>query len=389
MHPHSDGFIPATRINDPEPFFPLATQLCLDCGQVQIDYVVDPLFLYGDEYIYDPTITQTFRTHFKSMAKEIVETYAIPKDGLAVDIGSNVGLLLSGFRDQGLRVQGVDPTPRMTAIAIADGIDTVTELFSSEVAEKIVAKSGKAHVVTGTNVVAHIDDLEDLITGVDLLLDDDGIFVIEAPYLLDLIEKIEYDTIYHQHLSYFSVAPLQTFFARFGMHIINIERTDSHGGSIRIFIARHTSPHAVKPIVAAMIATEKAEKIHTIERMRRFEKDVFAQRTALNTMLVTLKNEGASIVAIGAPAKGMTLLNFCGITPALVNFATERNALKIGRFTPGTHLPIKSDEELMAMQPDYALILAWNFAPEIMKNLKAYKDKGGKFIIPIPSPTIV
>jgi hypothetical protein len=388
MHPHSDGFVAAENIDDAEPFFPLAVDLCLDCGQVQIHYVVSPDYLYGNEYLYDSTITQTGRTHFGKMAQSIVETYHIPTGSLAIDIGSNVGLLLSGFRDQGMRVQGVDPTPRMTAIAIENGIDTITECFSSDVARRIVAKKGKAAVITGTNVFAHIDDLDDVMVGIDILLEDKGVFVIEAPYLADMLDKTEYDTIYHQHLSYLSVAPLSRFFARFGMVIANVEHTSIHGGSIRIFIA-HQNAFDVHPVVLDMIQQEQQQKLHSLERMHRFANDVYKQRADLITMLVNLKNEGASIAAIGAPAKGSTLLNFCGITSALIDFTTEKNTLKVGRFTPGTHLPIITDEMLIELQPDYALILPWNFAPEIMKNLQAYKDKGGRFIVPIPSPHIL
>ncbi len=388
MHPHSDGFVPAAALRDPEPFFPLATELCLTCGQVQINYVVDPLYLYGQEYLYDSTITETGRKHFRGMAHDIVAAYGIPSSALAVDIGSNVGLLLSGFRDEGMRVQGVDPTPRMTAIAIQNGIDTITECFSSDVAMRIKAEKGQAAVITGTNVIAHIDDLDDLMKGIDILLDEEGIFVIEAPYLADLVAHTEYDTIYHQHLSYFSVTPLHRFFARFAMEIIDVVRTTIHGGSIRIFVSRR-GIRPVRPVVEEMMQSEQREHLHSLERMQQFATDVYAERRSLTALLVNLKNSGARIAGVGAPAKGSTLLNFCGITSALLDFITEKNTLKVGRFTPGTHIEIVTDEMLLTSMPEYALILPWNFAPEIMRNLQEYKNRGGKFIIPIPLPHIV
>jgi hypothetical protein len=388
MHPHSDGFIPAEKAAEPEPFFPLAAQLCLDCGQVQINFVVDPDYLYGDDYVYNPNITKTFNKHFMEMAKEIVEEYQIPQGGLAVDIGSNVGLLLSGFKEQGLKIQGVDPTPNMTAIAIQNGIDTLTEYFSSNAAKQIVAEKGKASVITGTNVIAHIDDMDDMMAGIDILMEEKGIFVIEAPYLADLIEKFEYDTIYHQHLSYFSIAPLSRFFKRFSMEIIDVKQVGSHGGSVRIFVAR-AGARPVQPMVQKLIDAELASGLHTWDRMEKFAEDVQKQRSALIELLVTLKSKGSTIVAVGAPAKGSTLLNFCGINGSIVDFATERNMLKVGRFTPGSRLPIKTDEALLEAQPDYALILSWNFAPEIMKNLHIYSERGGRFIIPVPTPQIV
>ncbi len=388
MHPHSDGFVPADRLLEPEPYFPLAMQFCTECGQVQIHYIVDPLYLYGQDYLYDSTITDTGRKHFLGMAETIVTEHRIPKGSLTVDIGSNVGLLLSGFREQGMNVQGVDPTPRMTEVAIANGLSTIQECFSATVASNIVAEKGKAMVITGTNVVAHIDDLDDFMTGVDTLLAENGILVIEAPYLGELIDKLEYDTVYHQHLSYFSVSPLARFFKRFGMELFDVKKTTIHGGSIRLFVARK-GMKTVQPIVDEMIRQESANGLLTAARMHRFADDVRAHRLALITLLVELKNKGKRLAGIGAPAKGSTLLNFCGINSSLLDFVTEKNTLKVGRYTPGTHIPILEDLELLKTKPDYALILAWNFAPEIMANLHAYKEQGGKFIIPIPSPHIV
>ena len=388
MHPHSDGFVRKEQLDQPEPVFPLAANLCTECGQVQINYIVKPEYLYGEDYLYDGAITATGRDHFLGMAKDIVETYAIPSDSLAVDIGSNVGLLLSGFRKQGLRVQGVDPTPKMTAIAIANGIDTITECFSVEVAHKIVDEKGKAAVVTGTNVIAHVDDLDDLMEGIDILLEEKGIFVIEAPYFANLVEKLEYDTIYHQHLSYFSVHPITQFAKRFGMELFNVKQTNIHGGSIRMFIGRKGA-YEIDPIVKKLIANETKSELHSSERVRQFARNVYAHRRELVKMLSTLKDQGKTIAGVGAPAKGSTLLNFCGINRSILDFVTEKNAFKVGRYTPGHHIPILSDDALLEYKPDYALILPWNFAPEIMKNLQAYREQGGKFIIPIPTPEII
>lgn len=388
MQPHSDGFVHQEDLLKAERYFPLTTQLCRDCGQVQINYIVTPAYLYGRDYVYDSSTTATGRQHFMSMAKDIVQTYHIPSDGLVVDIGSNVGLLLSGFREQGMRVQGVDPTPTMTAIAIQNGIDTLVECFSAKVAEKIVVSKGKAAIITGTNVFAHIDDLDDVMHGVDALLDENGILVVEAPYLKNLLDDFEYDTIYHQHLSYLSVAPLVGFMKRFGMEIFDVQSTQIHGGSIRMFVARHGT-RTIQPIVDEMIAQEAKAGIHTLVRMQEFARSVEHHRRQLIRLLVELKNKGHSLAGIGAPAKGSTLLNFCSINTSLIDFVTEKNTFKIGRYTPGTHIPIVSDATLLEQMPDYALILPWNFAPEIVKNLHAYTEKGGTFIVPIPSPILL
>lgn len=388
MQPHSDGFLKEEQLKEPEPFFPLAVNLCTDCGQWQLTYTVSPDYLYGIDYVYDSTITQTGRTHFTAMAASIVSQYNIPADSLAVDIGSNVGLLLQAFKDQGLRVQGVDPAPTMTAIAREKGLDTVTACFSMAAAEKILEEKGQAAVITGTNSFAHIDDLDELTLAVTRLLKPDGVFVIEAPYLQDLIDEMEYDTIYHQHLSYLSIKPLVTFFGRHEMEIINVEKYPIHGGSIRVFVA-HKGAYKVEPAVGEYLDKEKSNQTHTLETADAFSAKIQNHRRALIEMLISLKDKGFSLAGVGAPAKGSTLLNYCGINTYILPYTTEKNRLKVGRYTPGTHIPIKNDDELIKDKPDYALILPWNFAPEIMKNLNQYKENGGRFIVPIPTPEVV
>jgi hypothetical protein len=276
----------------------------------------------------------------------------------------------------------------MTAIAIAQGIDTIVECFSPDVARRIVTKKGRASVMTGTNVVAHIDDLDAFMEGVDILLDDRGVLVIEAPYLADMVEHIEYDTIYHQHLSYFAITPLQRFCKKFGMEIFDVKRTSIHGGSIRLFVAR-AGVHPPQSSVADLVTKEENERLLSSTRMIAFAEGVAKHRQSLIRLLVDLRDAGKTIAGIGAPAKGSTLLNYCGITSSLLSFTTEKNVRKVGRFVPGVRIPILSDAHLLAKQPDYALVLPWNFAPEIMRNLSAYREKGGKFIVPVPTPTIL
>jgi SAM-dependent methyltransferase len=389
MHPHSDGFLTQKMLSEVEQFFPLQVDLCVDCGQVQINYVVDPMFLYAnDEYLYDSSITQTGTEHFLSMASSIVDTFGIKPGSLAIDVGSNVGLLLSGFKQKGMTVLGVDPAPKPAKIANEQGIETLPVLFTAALAEEITKTKGKASVITATNVFAHIDDLDDFMQAVDTLLTPEGILVIEAPYFADLLEKLEYDTIYHQHLSYLSIKPMSLFCERFGMELFDVQRTSIHGGSIRLFIGRKGA-HPVQPIIANLIQNEAAQAIHTEDRMDDFADDVLAHRQALIRMLVSLKDAGKTIAAVSAPAKGNTLLNYCGINRSLLQYVTEKNPMKVGLFTPGTHLPIVPDSTLTEQTPDFALILAWNFSEEIMKNLAAYQQKGGKFIVPIPFPSIV
>ena len=388
MQPHSDGFIQEKDLGNREHYFPLTVLNCTDCGQQQLTYVVSPEFLYGEDYIYESSITETFKKHFFGMAESIVKKFNIPAGSLAVDIGSNVGLLLSGFQAQDLIVQGVDPAPNIVKIARENGVDTHEAFFSPDIARKIVEEKGHASVMTGTNVFAHIDDLDTLMEGADVLLAEDGVFIIEAPYQVDLIQKMLYDMVYHQHLSYLSIKPLVAFFNRLGFELFDVEHTPSHGGSVRVFAGRK-GKHEVQPIVAELLEVEKKEGIHDMDRLRRFSEDVLKHRQALVELLVTLKDEGKTIVGIGAPAKGNTLLNYCGITSGILEFITEKSTLKKGRYTPGTRMLVEADEKLLETQPDYGLILPWNFAPEIIKNLSEYQSRGGKFIVPMPSPKIV
>lgn len=387
MHPHSDGFIPQEKADQKEPHFPLACNLCQQCGNVQLTYTVFPEFLYNEDYVYDGSITATGTTHFLGMAKQIVEDYNVSEGSLVVDVGSNVGLLLSGFRDVGMQVLGVDPAEKPAALAKERGVETIVECFSPEVAQRIIDKHGPVSVLTGTNVFAHIDDIDAFVEGAKILLSEDGMIVIEAPYLVDLCTHLEYDTIYHQHLSYLSVAPLQQFFAKHDLELFHVIQSEIHGGSIRFFVAK-PGAHAVTAIVEELIAKEKEMGLHTRAYMDDFAAKTAAHKDALMTLLNKLKSDGKTIAGIGAPAKGMTLLNYCGIDTNYLEYLTEKSAWKQGKIAPGVRIPIVDDETLLQDQPDYALILAWNFAPEIMGNLDAYKQAGGQFILPIPSPSL-
>ena len=305
-----------------------------------------------------------------------------------VDIGSNVGVLLEAFKNAGTRIQGVDPSANIVMIAHKRGIDTICDFINTETVRKIVEKNGRASVVTGTNVFAHIDDLYRLMSDLDMLLNEKGVFIFEAPYLVHLIDHVEYDTIYHEHLSYLSVKPLVPFFERFGLEIFEIEQVDIHGGSFRVYVGKK-GQRPVSNIVEKLLKEEENKKLYSHELLDDFAKKVLQNKKDLTWLLHSLKKEGKKIAGVSAPAKGMTLLNYCGIDNDILDFVTEKSTLKIGRFTPGTHIPVVEDNELLKEKPDYSLLLAWNFADEIMKNLDGYRKQGGKFIIPIPTPKIV
>jgi len=385
--PHSDYFLRQDELDDVEFFFPLRLVSCQKCGLLQIDYFVDPEYLYQGEYLYQSSTTQTGKLHYHQMAKEIVDEFGFNKDDLAIDIGSNVGVLLEGFKKSGMKVLGVDPA-RVAEKANEKGIETIIDFFNSETAQLIKDKYGKAKVISGTNVFAHLHDLDDAIKGAKILLDENGVITIEAPSALDLLEHLEYDTIYHQHICYLSVKPMKTFFEKHGLELFQVKHSSIHGGTLRYYVG-HKGKHEVNGSIKDYLKKENDFGVYDNLRLEKFSSDVRKQKVDLIRLLLSLKERGKTIIALSAPAKGNTLLNYCNIDKTILDFATEKNPLKIGRFTPGVHIPIYDDETILKLKPDYALILAWNFSKEIMENMKEFREGGGKFIIPIPTPEII
>jgi hypothetical protein len=388
FHPPSDEFRRADQLLEPVSYFPLEACQCSFCGLAQLSYVVSPEILYRHDYPYEASTTATGRKHFTLFAENVTRLLALKKDDLVVDIGSNVGVLLDAFKVQGMRVLGIEPAANIVLLALKRGIDTINEFISPSVAAQVVGSHGKAAVVTASNVFAHIDDLWSYMRAMDILLQDDGVFIFESPNLMDLVRNLEYDTIYHEHLSYLSLKPLRMFCQEQGFDVFRVEPQVIHGGSFRVFIGRK-GRHAIDASVADYLRQEEVFGLYDIKTMRAFAARVENNRQQLLWMLRGIKHQGKTIAALSAPAKGMSLLNYCRLGKETLDFATEKSTLKIGRFTPGAHIPVLPDTELISRMPDYALLLAWNFSAEIMENLKEYRAKGGKFIIPIPEPTIV
>jgi SAM-dependent methyltransferase len=386
--PPADQFLREEQLKEPEIYYPLKVMMCTDCGLVQLSYVVSPEVLYRHDYPYESSITKTGHIHWSEFAKATVERFQLGSKDLVVDVGSNVGVLLEAFKSHGTRILGVDPAANIARIAEKRGIETLVEFFSPKVADRVVSEKGQATVITATNVFAHVDDLDRFMQAVNMLLTERGVFIIEAPYFVNLLKNLEYDTIYHEHLSYLSVKPLVRFFDRFGMEIFDIQQRDIHGGSFRVFVA-HRGQQPIAAVIDELLKVEEEMGVHKIETLLEFAARIEQNRQDLIWLLRRLKHEGKRIVGVSAPAKGMTLLNYCNIGTETLDFLTEKSLLKIGRYSPGRHIPVVSDDELTRQRPDYALLLAWNFAMEIMNNLKAYREAGGCFIIPIPAPHIV
>lgn len=388
--PPADQFPFETQLDRAQETYPLEVVMCDGCGLAQLNYVVPAEVLYCDDYPYESSTTAAGRRHWQEFARVSTRMLGLGASDLVIDVGSNVGVLLQMFRNEGTRVLGIDPAANIAEIANGHGIETIPSFFNLSTARQVVESKGKASLITATNVFAHIDDLHQTLQAVDLLLNEKGVFVIEAPYFGELLQNLEYDTIYHEHLSYLSLRPLVQFFDRFGMEVFEVQRRDIHGGSFRTFVRRKGSiAGPVASIVEELLAAEERDGIYEHQTLDRFAEAVARNRADLNVLLRSLKAHGKRIVGVSAPAKGMTLLNYCGIDKDLLDFVTEKSTLKIGRFTPGAHIPIVSDDALLARQPDYALLLAWNFAEEIMNNLSEFSARGGKFIIPVPTPKIV
>jgi C-methyltransferase C-terminal domain/Putative zinc binding domain/Methyltransferase domain len=386
--PPADRFIRSDQLDSEEKSYLLQVVKCEGCDFVQLNYVVPPEILYQEDYPYESSTTKAGCLHFGSFANSICNNFSIVSDDLVIDIGSNVGVLLEGFKKRGCRVLGIEPAKNIAEIALKNGIRTISCFFSKETALETAKNFGKAKIITATNVFAHIDNLNDVMLGIDSLLEEDGVFIVEAPYLLHLLNNLEYDTIYHEHLSYLSVTPLVRFLEKYGFELFDISQLDIHGGSNRLFIGRKGQKQISK-MVHELVDKEKTKNIHSMDNLLDFASRVRQNKEDLVSLLKNLKSEGKKIAAVSAPAKGMTLLNYCGIDGSILEFVTEKSALKIGKFTPGGHLPVKPDSALLDEKIDYALLLAWNFKDEIMGNLEQYASEGGKFIIPIPSPVIV
>jgi len=386
--PPSDSFLEKYELKKSETYYPLEVYLCEDCGYMQLGYLVPGDVLFCRNYPYDNSTSTSFRKHFFDMSKKFTEQFKLNQNSLAVDIGSNVGILLAGFKEQGLKVLGVDPAKNMADKAIERGLETIPDFFSSELAKKIVNEKGNASVITATNVFVHIPDLDDFMEGIKILMGEKGVFIFEVQYAAVLVENLLYDMIYHEHLGYMSVKPLIPFIKKFDMEVFDVELVSTHGGSLRVYIGKK-GKYEILPSIKEFIDKEDKMKLHSLVTLKKFAEDVKKNRNELVSLLIDLKKQGKSIAGIGAPAKGNTLLNYCKIDSDILGYITENAETKIGLYTPGTHIPIHSDEKLMQDTPDYGLLLSWNLANEIMKNLDDFKKQGGKFIIPMPYPRII
>lgn len=386
--PLANAFLTKEQIDKPEYYYPLDVYFCHNCSFLQLGHVVSPDVLFKD-YVYVSSTSPVFINHFEEFAKDVFTRFNLDSKSLAIDIGSNDGILLKPFKKFGAKVLGIEPAKRIAEVARKEGIETISEFFSVELAKKIVEQKGKAKIVTATNVFAHIDDLDEVIRGLDKLLTDDGVFIIEAPYVVDFIQKRYFDLVYHEHLSYWAVKPLMTFFGRFNMVLFDVQKVAAHGGTIRIFVKKQKGPYKIEKSVQLFLDLERRAKLEKIKTYFEFAKKVMENKIKLLGLLGSLKLKGKRIAGYGASAKGNTLLNFFNIGTEILDYIIDDSPWKQGLYTPGKRIPVVSSKKMYEDRTDYILILAWNFADSIIETHKKYKNMGGKFIIPVPKPQII
>ena len=381
--PPANAFVTAGLVGQPQECFPLQVYLCNQCSHAQLLDVVDPQELFSN-YVYVSGTSPSFVKHFENYADQLVRAYQPASGALVVDIGSNDGTMLACFKRRGLRVLGIDPARAIAEAATAAGIETWAAFFQPEVANRIVEEHGTAKLLTANNVFAHADNLAQMAESVRAVLAPDGVFTFEVSYLADVYNDTLFDTIYHEHLSYHSVKPLVGFFFRHGLELIRVDRVPSHGGSIRGHVQHCGGPHPKDNSVAQLSELEENLGLDKADTLRQFGAKIDVVRDALVGLLRQLKSDGKRIAGFGAPAKATTLMYHFGLGPDQIEFIVDDSPLKQGLYTPGMHIPVLPSSELLVRQPDYTVVLAWNFAEAIVTQNHEFLHAGGHFIVPLP-----
>jgi hypothetical protein len=383
--PLANAFVDPRKKDAPEPSYPLELWFCGSCFLLQLAERVPPEILFKD-YVYMTGTSKTMERHHEALVLAHVRRLGLGEESLVVDIASNDGSLLKVFARQGARTLGIEPASNLARIARDAGIDTIDRFFDVSCALSVVADYGNADLVCANNVLAHVPDLHGFLTGCRTLLGTSGMLSVEVPYLAPLVDHLEYDTVYHEHLSYFSVLALDNAFRRAGLGIVDIEHVPVHGGTVRV-LAR--PGREAGTAVVEHCRAERARGFDRAATFHEFAARVEKNKAALVALLHGLRKEGRRIAAYGAPAKGNTLLNYCGLGADVIEYTVDRNPLKVGKLTPGRHIPVHPRERLDTNAPDYLLILPWNLTDEIMEQESAYRKRGGRFVIPIPEPRVV
>ena len=384
MSPLCESFLAAEQLNQMEPFYPLHARVCGACFLVQVEEYVRPDRIFS-EYAYFSSYSDSWLQHARRYVTAIVDRLKLGPDSRVVELGSNDGYLLQWFVQRGIPVLGIEPAVNVAAAARAKGVPTLTVMFGRDMAPHVVAQHGRADVVIGNNVLAQVSDLNGFVAGMKMLLAPRGVITLEFPHLMRLIEENQFDTVYHEHFSYFSLLTVEQIFAAHDLTVFDVEELPTHGGSLRIY-ARHVDDQT-KPVGARMHelrARENTAGLRRLDRYASFTEQVYETKRRLLEFLIGARRRGRAVVGYGAPGKGNTLLNYCGIRTDFLEYTVDRNPYKHGKYTPGTHIPIFPPERIFETRPDYVLILPWNLKEEIVEQMAGIRTWGGQFVVPIP-----
>ncbi len=388
MSPLCQSFVSADHLNHMEPFYPLNVYVCGKCFLVQLQEYVAPQDIFSD-YLYFASYSDTWLAHVKAYTEKMVQRFPINESSLVVEIASNDGYLLQYFVEKRVPVLGIEPAANVAAVAMQKGIPSLVQFFNRETARELVAKDQRADLLLGNNVLAHVPDINDFVAGMKILLKPTGVITMEFPHLMRLMEENQFDTIYHEHFSYLSFSTVERIFAAHGLTLFDVEELRTHGGSLRIY-ARHEDDKdkSVGPSVAELRAREQAAGLGKLETYSRFAEQVKETKRKLLEFLIRAKQNGRTIVGYGAPGKGNTLLNYCGIGTDFIDYTVDRSPHKQGMFLPGTRIPVFSPDRIRETRPHYLLILPWNLKDEIMRQNSYIREWGGQFVVPIPEVAV-
>jgi SAM-dependent methyltransferase len=388
--PPSNAFLTVEQLNEPEVFYPLRIMVCNTCFLVQIDEFAKHDVIFNNNYLYFSSFSKSWLAHAKKYTDSMVERFGFNQQSEVYEIASNDGYLLQYFKEKNISVTGIEPTSNTAAVAIAKGINTIVDFFGVKLAAKLSSENKKANLLLGNNVLAHVPDINDFVGGMKVLLKEDGVITMEFPHLLQLIDKNQFDTIYHEHFSYLSFYSVQKIFEKQGLEMFDVEEIPTHGGSLRIY-AKHKedSTKTIEKSVEVLINKEIAFGLTNLAKYESFQLQSEKVKNDFLQFLLQAKKEGKSVAAYGAAAKGNTLLNFCGIRKDLISFVVDASPHKQNKFLPGIHIPVVNEVEIEKVKPDYIIILPWNLKDEIVQQLSYIKEWNAKFVVAVPVLEII